>query len=346
MSNVISRRGFLLGVAAAGYAAAAQDMVARDENFSVFLSDPHVPGDGTELDKNHVEHDPAYMYKRLAATVDEVLAMRPMPARVVVFGDIAYLRGERADYEKTKPLFDKLAAEGIDVVFIAYLRGERADYEKTKPLFDKLAAEGIDVVFGMGNHDHRAAFFDTYPGWRERTCVPGDVVTKVSLGHADLLMLDTLTENTSAPGVTNPGNGSLSERQAEWLALEATKATRPFFVGAHHHIHEVGTKVGGKSLGAFLIKQPLFRGYIHGHHHFWKTDRLLDWGRYTVRRVATLPSVGFWGDLGHALFRTAPHLAQLRPVIREFCFPRHQPDPAAAIVADAQNATCRFPLDG
>ncbi len=164
-------------------------------------------------------------------------------------------------------------------------------------------------------------------------------------------MLDTLTENTSAPGVTNPGNGSLSERQAAWLAQEAAKSTRPFFVGAHHHIHEVGTKVGGKALWAFLIKQPLFRGYIHGHHHFWKTDRLLDWGRYTVRRVATLPSVGFWGDLGHALFRTSPHLAQLRPVIREFCFPRHQPDPAkrpatwAAIAADAQNATCRFPLD-
>ncbi len=325
MRKAFSRREFIgagVAFAAAGRALAdVQDAAARDENFSVFLSDPHVPGDGTELDKNHVEHDPAYMYKRLAATVDEVLAMRPMPARAVVFGDIAYLRGERADYEKTKPLFEKLARAGID------------------------------VVFGMGNHDHRAAFFDTYPGWRERTCVPGEVVTKVSLGHADLLMLDTLTENTSAPGVANPGNGSLSERQAAWLAQEAAKATRPFFVGAHHHIHEVGTKVGGKALWAFLIKQPLFRGYIHGHHHFWKTDRLLDWGRYTVRRVATLPSVGFWGDLGHALFRTSPRLAQLRPVIREFCFPRHQPDPAkrpatwAAIAADAQNVICRFPLD-
>ena len=189
MDKVISRRGFLVGASAAGCALAVAQEVqvpARDENFSVFLSDPHVPGDGTKLDRNHVEHDPAYMYKRLAATVDEVLAMRPMPARVVVFGDIAYLRGELADYEKSKPLFERLGAAGID------------------------------VVFAMGNHDHRAAFFETYPEWRNRTCVPDEVVTKVSLGYADLLMLDTLTEDTSAPGVSNPGNGSLSERQAAW----------------------------------------------------------------------------------------------------------------------------------
>ena len=322
MTDFVSRRGFLLGASAASCTlAAGEGSAVRDDNFSVFLSDPHVPGEGTVLDKNHVEHDPEYMYKRLAATVDEILAMRPMPARVVVFGDLAYLRGERADYEKTKPLFGSLS--------------------KT----------GIDVVLGMGNHDHRAAFFETYPEWRDRTCVPGEVVSKVSLGHADLLLLDTLTENTSAPAVPNPGGGSLSVRQAEWLVNEAEKAERPFFIGAHHHVYEVGTRISGRELWKFLVKQPLFRGYIHGHHHFWKTDRLLDWGRYTVRRVATLPSVGFWGDLGHALFRTSPHMAQLRPVIREFCFPRHQPDPSkrpatwAAIVADAQNDSCRFPLD-
>lgn len=325
MRKTVTRRGFIgtgVAFAVAGcMSSAAQGAAERDERFSVFLSDPHVPGDGTELDKNHVEHDPAYMYKRLAATVDEVLAMRPMPARAVVFGDVAYLRGERADYEKTKPLFAKLARAGID------------------------------VVFGMGNHDHRAAFFETFPEWRERTCVPGEVVSKVSLGDADLLMLDTLTENTSAPGVSNPGNGSLSARQAAWLEQEAAKATRPFFVGAHHHVHEVGTKVGGRGLGAFLLRQPLFRGYIHGHHHFWRTDRLLDWGRYTVRRIATLPSVGFWGDLGYAHFRTSPRLAQLKPLVTEFCFPRHQPDPKkrpatwTAIAADAQGTTCRFPLE-
>lgn len=320
----ISRRGFLLGASASVGCtmAVAQDAVAgHDKNFSVFLSDPHVPGEGTVLDKNHVEHDPEYMYKRLAATVEEVLSMRPMSAQAVVFGDLAYLRGERADYEKSKPLFKRLSDAGID------------------------------VVFTMGNHDHRAAFFETYPEWRERTCVPGEVVAKVSLGHADLLLLDTLTEDTSAPGVSNPGNGSLSEQQAAWLVQEMARAERPFFVGAHHHVYEVGTKIGGKPLWAYLLKQPLFSGYIHGHHHFWKTDRLLDWGHYTVRRVATLPSVGFWGDLGHALFRTSPQMAQLKPVVREFCFPRHQPDPAkrpatwAAIAADAQNATCRFPLE-
>ena len=323
----VSRRGFLMGAAASGCAlvgsidAAAEESASRDESFSVFLADPHVPGDNTVRNSRQVEHDPDYMYKRLVATVDEIMSMRPLPARVVVFGDLAYLRGERADYEKTKPLFDRLSGAKMD------------------------------VVFGMGNHDHREAFFETYPEWRDRTLVAGEVVSKVSLGHADLLMLDTLTENTSAPGAENPGGGSLSSRQAEWLAQEAAKATRPFLVGAHHSVYEVKTPVNGKPLAAFLLRQPLFCGYIHGHNHVWKTDRMLDWGRYVVRRVAALPSVGFWGDLGHALFRTSPQLAQLRPVVREFCFPRHQPDPAkrprtwAAIAADAKDATCRFPLE-
>ena len=96
MRKTITRRGFIgagVAFAAAGCASSALGAAERDERFSVFLSDTHIPGEGTELDKNHVEHDPAYMYKRLAATVDEVLTMRPMPARAVVFGDIAYLRG-------------------------------------------------------------------------------------------------------------------------------------------------------------------------------------------------------------------------------------------------------------
>ena len=87
MRQMVTRRGFIgagVALAAAGCASsAAQGAAERDERFSVFLSDTHIPGEGTELDKNHVEHDPAYMYKRLAATVDEVLAMRPMPARKI-----------------------------------------------------------------------------------------------------------------------------------------------------------------------------------------------------------------------------------------------------------------------
>ena len=329
MSCKVSRREFMMGAAATGLGVAAagcalassRAAMSRDDDFSVFLSDPHVPGDGVELHKHDVGRDPSYMYKRLATTVDEVMAMRPMPARVVVFGDIAYLRGERADYEKSRVLFDRLSGAGID------------------------------IVLAMGNHDHRAAFFDVYPEWRERTCVPGEVVSKVSLGHADLLLLDTLTEDTSAPRASNPAGGCLSERQATWLAQESDKATRPFFVGAHHHVRDVAAKVEGLSLEQFLLRQPFFRGYINGHHHLWQTDRMLDWSKYTVRRTATLPSVGFWGDLGYALFRTSPQLAQLRPVVDEFCFPRHLPDaerrPAtwAAIVADAHNATCRFPLE-
>lgn len=105
MRQMVTRRGFIgagVALAAAGCASsAAQGAAERDERFSVFLSDTHIPGEGTELDKNHVEHDPAYMYKRLAATVDEVLAMRPMPE---ASGHVGGHRGRRAGRHLPLPL--------------------------------------------------------------------------------------------------------------------------------------------------------------------------------------------------------------------------------------------------
>ena len=52
-----------------------------DDNLSVIISDAHVCGEDARAAK--------YTPKRLAAFVDEVLAMRPLPRRVIHLGDLA-----------------------------------------------------------------------------------------------------------------------------------------------------------------------------------------------------------------------------------------------------------------
>ena len=97
-----------------------------DENLSIIISDAHVCGEKARA----AEFTP----KRLAAFVDEVLAMRPRPRRVIHLGDLAYLHGHPDDYAVSKPILKRLEAAGIELVFC------------------------------MGNHDRRSAFAKEWPG--------------------------------------------------------------------------------------------------------------------------------------------------------------------------------------
>lgn len=304
-----NRREFIAGslafLSTVGWAAEA----GVDPNLSVFLADPHVPGDGVKPDKWEI--DMSVMYNRFSGLVDEILAMRPLPANVVVFGDIAYLRGEAADYRKSAPLYRKL---------------EQA---------------GIRVTIGMGNHDKRDPFLESFPEYRASTLVPGEIVSRVSLGHADLFLLDSLDEQSS-------GRAGMSAAQKKWLKDALPGWKRPFFLGAHHQPDEI--PFGKHSLKKYVVRLKNFRGFIHGHWHTWQEWTMLDWVKGDSRRAIGLPSTGFWGDIGYVLFRTEERMATATLVQREFYFPRFSPDPAkrdpmwAIRVQENNGRTVRFPI--
>lgn len=280
-----------------------------DANFSVFLSDPHVPGDGVKPDKWEIDF--SVMQNRLADLIDEILAMQPRPANVVVFGDVAYLRGEEADYRKSAPLYRKLEAAGIR------------------------------VTIGMGNHDKREPFLKFFPEYRTSTLVPGEIVSLVPLGHADLFLLDSLNE-------TSPGQVGMSEAQKNWIEKTLPKWNRPFFLGAHHPANDI--PFGKRSLAKYIVGLKNFRGFIHGDWHVWQEWTMLAWGNGGIRRAIGLPSTGFWGDIGYVTFRTDEKMATATLVQREFYFPRFQPDPAkrdpmwAVRTRENNGRTVRFAL--
>lgn len=261
----LNRRSFigLAGAAALGCATRI-DGPEFDENLAVLVSDPHVNGD-PRITK--------YLYPRewLVRTVGDILAMRPRPRHVLMFGDLAFDHGMESDY---------IAAR-----------------EALKPLSDA----GIKVVHCMGNHDRRLNFAKYFPEAAAQTAVPGRIVTVVHLPLCDFIMLDSLKGDNDGKS-NGPVEGELNEAEGEWLKANLPGWKRPVFLGAHHPIKELS--VGSTPLMEFIGGCLNVAGWIHGHNHRWLTDgsTASPAGGKTVP-LLTLPSNGLWGDIGYALFR-------------------------------------------
>ena len=293
----MTRREFFIGAAATAAAgcvsATGADKPVVDQNLSVFLSDIHISG-------LNVKGQPTYQNPLLDKVLDQILAMNPRPARALVFGDVALWNGWAADYAESAP--------------------------KLKRLSDA----GIEVTVTTGNHDHREPLFAAYPRQKDITPVPGRVTSKVDLGTADFLLLDSLNENPKGEGTGNKVDGTLDDAQAAWLMKTAAEAKRPFFVGCHHPPQEVLVTVGsGKkakkvSVLAALEDNPNFAGYVHGHNHRWYRNWFhKGYSKRHVVRYACLPSTGWWGTIGFATFSTFADRAEstLAPG-HDFFFPK------------------------
>lgn len=268
----MTRRELLLGTAASAmtgllprglFAATTADF---DENLAVLLADVHVngldtfPGDATY----HKAGQPVKtcMRERFSSTVAEILRMNPLPRNVIIFGDLAYIKGRLEDY--------------------------RRSYPELKMLTDV----GIRLTIGMGNHDHRKEFLEVWPEYEKRTLVPGAIHTVTPFPCFDLVMLDTL-QDAGKIETLNPVSGKLGRESMDWIQDQLPKWPRPFILGAHHSVREIGLDLRGF---------PNCRGYIHGHDHIWKKD-ITTYQDNRGLPLLTLPSNGCWGDIGYAVLR-------------------------------------------
>ena len=305
----VSRRSFLgcLGAAAAAPRLFAKAPGDYDPDLTVLLSDLHVNGASD-----------SHQLGRLERAVGEILALTPLPARAVVFGDIACMYGRTEDYAR--------AAKALK----------------------RLEDAGIPVTLGVGNHDRRAAFLDAYPDYATRTKVPGRVVTVCDAGAVDFLMLDGLLgADDRAPNDMGPLAGRLDRDQQDWLLAALPAWKKPVFVCSHFPVGDLSA--GGRPLVNLLARTPSVVGYIHGHDHRWYTREVREaWRKAAPKRSLCLPSTGAWGDIGYALLRTSTGRAVASLVQREFFYPK-PPKPGApveriwkSIVEANHNQTCAF----
>ena len=316
----VSRRGFLwlAGAAGASFAGGcasgrlfAGGEAAHDPNLTVLLSDIHVNGQ---------EGMVVYQRAKFAETVAEILKMDPLPARAIVFGDLAWLWGNKQDYECSAP----------------YLK--------------LLEDAGIPVTIGMGNHDRRSTFLEVYPQYAKTTKIPGRIVSVVDAGPVDFLMLDGLQgTDDRGPKDMGPVPGALSKDQQDWILDVLPKWKKPVFVCSHFPVKELSA--GGKPLMKRLVGAPNVVGYIHGHDHRWYTTHLIKgWSFTQMKRALCLPSTGHWGDIGYVLLRVDGDKAVASLRQRDFYYPRPEPmDPAdrkiwKIILRENQGLSCTFPL--
>lgn len=282
----MNRREFLkLGSLAAVSAAAGCKSVfggrTQDENLTVFVSDVHIKPD-------------TYQIERFERIVEKILAMDPLPKRVVCLGDLAWLYGRRADYETSRPLLERLTAVGIE------------------------------LTFGMGNHDRRENFLAVWPEYRKRLLMPDRIVSETSLGTCDLIVLDTLWVDHADETRMTKVNGEFLSDQLAWLKAETAKRTRPFFLAAHHPVNEIENG-DWQALNDFIVATPNCLGWLHGHDHKWKNGLLRptkrNWGDNVFKRWLCMPSTGHWGDIGYVTMRTGAGFARAELTILDRYFP-------------------------
>ena len=223
--------------------------------------------------------------------VAEILALPKPPANVIGLGDIALSFGEAGDYE--------VAAEVL------------------KPLSDA----GIKVTLAMGNHDMRAEFLQSFPGYDRTTKVPGRFVSVVETPHVDFILLDSLVEPVKRGYYGALGGAALGDEQTKWLSDTLASLSKPTFVCAHHDGFCL-------RIGKLCSSSPKVVGYLHGHLHRWMTSVLVNGYGPDSRtiRMMSFPTFGLDMDVGWGLIRTAPKVARLECKACDFYFPEKLPD--------------------
>ena len=286
-------------------AASKRDTRRADPSKVVLISDIHICGEFKDGKPFKYPYNPTSLNLR----IEEILALRPLPANVIVFGDVAWDYGLEEDY--------RYAAELL------------------KPLEDA----GIKVTLALGNHDRRAPFFKVFPEYAQTTPVPGRAVSVVSLPDVDIVMLDSLAELPDLkPKQKTTVSGHVDDAQIAWLKEYLAKADRPVILGSHHPLKEM------PALSDVITGSEKVAGYIYGHNHMWNKGVAILRPRKGTHMVPTigLPAT-FYGDIGFAVMTADAKGATLEFTSQGFWWPQPVENPPAEWLQrqkDLQNEKC------
>jgi hypothetical protein len=236
-----TRRAFLartataLAVTILAPAALAATRKKNDPNVWALLSDTHIAGDEATVSRA------TNMANNLQAVGARLLERPLLPAQTFVCGDLAYNRGESADYQTLLQLLSPLREAQIP------------------------------IHLALGNHDDREHFFSALPAeLRSGAKVKDKHVALVESARANWFMLDSLEATNSTPGLLGPD-------QITWLekALDANPG-KPALVITHHNPGAKENISGLKDTDALLsVLRPRkqVKAWFYGHTHHWNLEQ-------------------------------------------------------------------------
>ena len=270
---------------------------------TILMGDIHISGDFDENGKpKYYPYNPICFEQQAR----EILAMRELPANLIILGDVAWDHGLEEDY--------RYAAE----------------------LLSELEQAGIKVTLGMGNHDRRAPFFKVFSEYATTTKVAGRVVSVVEMPDFDFVMLDSLAElpNLKLRQSTTV-SGEISGGQIEWLGEWMKGRERRVVLGSHHPLGEMG------NLEKFIAESPQVAGYVYGHTHIWNKGVRVVRPRKELHMVPTLglPAT-FYGDIGFAVMRSTPEAVTFEYSSKGFWWPQPKENPPAEWQSRAEDLAC------
>jgi 3',5'-cyclic AMP phosphodiesterase CpdA len=198
------------------------------------MSDTHLAADRSLVFRGV---NPTSHFKQVS---QELLRLSPAPVGVMITGDCAYNSGELADYA---------------------LLGE---------LLGPLREAGLPIQLALGNHDHRAHFWEAFRDEQQATRPVADrQITLLRTSQFNWIVLDSLEVTLSTPGLLGP-------EQLHWLAKVLDKEPKtPALIVIHHNPGLNGGNLGLKdtfSLLEVIRPRPQVKAYIYGHTHSWKVE--------------------------------------------------------------------------
>ncbi len=199
--------------------------ISIDPNKIVFISDTHI----TPKSPEHL--------RRFIQVCDEVAAMTPRPAFVIIMGDLI-------------------------------TNGKLEEYKEFQKIVQKLDNEKIPWNIVIGNHDRRELIFKAFPEKKSTIPeIPGKQILKLETEKVRILLFDSrmddsrswMAEKTKYPK-RRPWDGTMDEKSKKWLKSELDQSDKPVIVGAHHSAQET-------KLTEIMKDYPQARVYVHGHSH-------------------------------------------------------------------------------
>jgi len=183
------------------------------------------------------------MADNLHRVADQLRAVSPRPAGVLVNGDCALNSGLAGDY--------------------AMLAG----------LLEPLWTADLPVHLGLGNHDDRAVFRQALAArLTDSRPLESRQVTVIESPKANWFVLDSLMAVNKTPG-------RLGSEQLAWLAGALDqRSDKPALVIAHHNpvFGQPARNLGlqdTKELFELLVPRKQVKTFIFGHTHHWSVER-------------------------------------------------------------------------